>query len=180
MQFCQVVRRNLFRHVIAVNTRHKCSLSSVSHPCRQFISSSQNSILHQHQKQSFLFHSVRSLSSSFPTRMGPIRNKDGHEEDPAKIIDKAIAENAVVIFSKSFCPFCTRIKEFFAGKGIAFVAFELDTMGKQGEEIQSTLHERTKQATVPSVWVKGKFIGNKFSFFSVLLLGQIFALFILI
>ena len=165
MLLCQAVRRSFSLQVIAVNTRHKCSLSLVvSHPKKLFISGSgsRNSIYHQ--KQSFSFHSVRSLSSSVLSRMGPIRNKDGEEEEPSKIIDNAIADHSVVIFSKSFCPFCTKIKDFFAAKGIPFTAFELDTMGKQGAEIQSSLLEKTGHSTVPSVWVKGKFIGKIFEF----------------
>jgi hypothetical protein len=63
--------------------------------------------------------------------MAPIRNKDGEEEAADKVIDLMIRENRVVIFSKTFCPFCTKIKDFFAGKGIAYMALELDTMGNQ-------------------------------------------------
>jgi len=37
--------------------------------------------------------------------------------------------------------------------------FELDKM-QEGNDIQSALSEMTGQRTVPSVWVKGQFIGG--------------------
>ena len=36
---------------------------------------------------------------------------------------------------------------------------DLDTLGEQGKEIQAVLREKTGQATVPSVWINGNFIG---------------------
>ncbi len=89
-----------------------------------------------------------------------IRNKDGQEEDPGKIIDQMISHNAVAIFSKSYCPHCTKIKDFFTCNRVAFKHLELDLMGNQGVEIQRILKERTGQSTVPSVWALGKFIGK--------------------
>ena len=157
----QLLTRRLFRPVIAcsrqkwtnpvvlVNHTPKLSPQKCGIPLR---------------KDFFVFHSVRQSSTS-PSKMGPIRNKDGSEEDPAKIVDDTIGQNSVVIFSKSYCPFCTKVKDFFAGKGIEFIALELDTMGNQGAEIQSALLERTRQSTVPSVWVNGKFIGKTFDLF---------------
>lgn len=89
----------------------------------------------------------------------------GQEGTAAQLVDSTIAENAVAIFSKSYCPFCTKVKEYFKDKKIAFKALELDTMGNLGSEIQALLLERTGQSTVPSVWVNGKFIGEfPFSF----------------
>jgi glutaredoxin 3 len=92
--------------------------------------------------------------------MAPIRDKDGKEESPTKIIETMISENSVAIFSKSYCPYCTKVKDFFKSHGISFKAIELDTMDTQGAEIQSALLEKTGQSTVPSVWVNGKFIGE--------------------
>lgn len=41
-------------------------------------------------------------------------------------IDRLIAENKVMVFSKSYCPYCTRAKEAIRGQGVAFHAIELD------------------------------------------------------
>ena len=35
----------------------------------------------------------------------------GGESAPASIADDAINNNNVVVFSKSFCPFCTKVKD---------------------------------------------------------------------
>ena len=147
-----VQRRLFFRPVIACARQKWTFPRTVSHP--QLISPKSL------QKPVFTLHSVRQSSSTYLNEMGPIRNKDGHEEEPGKVVDQMISENAVAIFSKSYCPFCTKVKDFFANKGIAFKSLELDLMGNQGADIQSVLLERTGQSTVPSVWVKEKFIGK--------------------
>ena len=92
--------------------------------------------------------------------MAIIRDKDGQEEDPGKIIDQMISHNTVAIFSKSYCPHWTRLKEFFTDKRVAFKTLDLDLMGMQGAEIQAALKERTGQSSVPNVWVLRKFVGK--------------------
>lgn len=37
-----------------------------------------------------------------------------------------IKGNDVMVFSKSYCPYCTRAKEALTSRGIAFKAIELD------------------------------------------------------
>jgi glutaredoxin 3 len=71
-----------------------------------------------------------------------------------------ISHNAVAIFTKSFCPHCKRLKEFFTNKRVTFKTLDLDLMGMQGAEIQSLLKDRTGQSSVPNVWVLGKFTGK--------------------
>lgn len=68
----------------------------------------------------------------------------------------------VVVFSKSFCPYCMKTKELLKKSEFANVSveiFELDKM-PQGPAVQSTLAEITGQRTVPSVWVNGEFVGG--------------------
>jgi len=98
-------------------------------------------------------------------KQGSILNKDADEETPEKIIEDMIKENAVAIFTKSFCPHCKTIKNFFANKGIAFKTLDLDILGAQGVKIQGILLDRTGQSTVPNVWINGKFIGNLDKFY---------------
>ena len=38
----------------------------------------------------------------------------------------ADCENGVVVFSKTYCPFCRQTKQLLADLGIAFCLFELD------------------------------------------------------
>ncbi|GMH70159.1 hypothetical protein TrVE_jg2426 [Triparma verrucosa] len=80
-------------------------------------------------------------------------------------ISKALEENEVVVFSKSFCPFCTSTKKMFSETGTelgmtspAFVV-ELDQIDG-GADIQAELLSQTGQRTVPNVFVKGKHVGG--------------------
>merc|ERR1712003_194832 len=75
-------------------------------------------------------------------------------------VNKEVAANDVVIFSKSYCPFCKKTKALFADElKIDASVLELDTMD-DGADIQAALLELTGQKTVPSVWIKGEHIGG--------------------
>eukprot|EP00177_Eucheuma_denticulatum_P000761 GFKZ01001373.1.p1 GENE.GFKZ01001373.1~~GFKZ01001373.1.p1 ORF type:complete len:659 (+),score=88.98 GFKZ01001373.1:86-2062(+) len=87
--------------------------------------------------------------------------------DPAeKLIDDAIAEHPVVVFSKTWCPYCKAVKGTLATVGAEVAGysqpkvFELDTMGTLGEDVQRCLAERTGQRTVPNVFIGGKHVGG--------------------
>ncbi|VAH49462.1 unnamed protein product [Triticum turgidum subsp. durum] len=70
-----------------------------------------------------------------------------------------VASAPVVVFSKSYCPFCVQVKKLFTQLGASFKAIELDTES-DGTEIQSALAEWTGQRTVPNVFINGKHIGG--------------------
>ena len=72
---------------------------------------------------------------------------------------QAAGPNGVVIFSKSYCPYCMRAKSDLASTGVSPVVVELDQR-TDGGEIQRALLQMTGQRTVPSVWVAEKFIGG--------------------
>lgn len=78
---------------------------------------------------------------------------------PNDFVDKSIAGAAVVVFSKTYCPYCTRAKNDLKKIGITPFVVELDELD-DGASIQQELLERTGQRTVPSVWVNGNFIGG--------------------
>ncbi|CAN0548136.1 unnamed protein product [Ectocarpus sp. 12 AP-2014] len=59
-------------------------------------------------------------------------------------VEKEIDSNNVVVFSKSYCPFCTRTKNLFAGLGVDATVYELDQMD-DGEAIQAILGAKTGQ-----------------------------------
>ena len=67
--------------------------------------------------------------------------------------------NGIVIFSKSYCPYCMRAKSDVASIGVSPLAVELDQR-QDGGEIQRALMQMTGQRTVPSVWVAGRHIGG--------------------
>lgn len=67
----------------------------------------------------------------------------------------------VVIFSKSYCPFCTKTKNLFTGMDIpnSVAIHELDVI-ENGKQIQDELLEMTGQRTVPNVFIKGAHLGG--------------------
>jgi glutaredoxin 3 len=66
----------------------------------------------------------------------------------------------VVVFSKTYCPYCTATKALFDSLGVKYAVHELDKMGDDGPELQTALLKMTGQRTVPSVFVKGSHIGG--------------------
>ncbi|KMS95882.1 hypothetical protein BVRB_004200 [Beta vulgaris subsp. vulgaris] len=70
-----------------------------------------------------------------------------------------VSSNSVVVFSKSYCPFCVDVKKLFSGLGVSFNAIELDTES-DGNDIQAALAEWTGQRTVPNVFIGGQHIGG--------------------
>eukprot|EP00005_Dracoamoeba_jomungandri_P005230 CAMPEP_0174261688 /NCGR_PEP_ID=MMETSP0439-20130205/11825_1 /TAXON_ID=0 /ORGANISM="Stereomyxa ramosa, Strain Chinc5" /LENGTH=98 /DNA_ID=CAMNT_0015346215 /DNA_START=9 /DNA_END=305 /DNA_ORIENTATION=+ len=74
-------------------------------------------------------------------------------------VESLISANKVMIFSKSYCPYCTACKSLFTNLSQPFHAVELD-QESNGAEIQATLKEMTGQGTVPNVFISGKHIGG--------------------
>ena len=77
-------------------------------------------------------------------------------------INGEIGSNQVVVFSKTYCPYCVATKELFKKQefsGINVVYHELDKRS-DGSDIQATLLDMSGQRTVPSVWIGGKFVGG--------------------
>eukprot|EP00540_Astrosyne_radiata_P002378 CAMPEP_0116829436 /NCGR_PEP_ID=MMETSP0418-20121206/4211_1 /TAXON_ID=1158023 /ORGANISM="Astrosyne radiata, Strain 13vi08-1A" /LENGTH=114 /DNA_ID=CAMNT_0004458437 /DNA_START=911 /DNA_END=1255 /DNA_ORIENTATION=- len=68
------------------------------------------------------------------------------------------SSHKVVIFSKSYCPYCRATKALLRGVEDV-VVHELDQM-HTGSLIQSELLRLTGQRTVPSVWVNGQHLGG--------------------
>ena len=80
-------------------------------------------------------------------------------------ISAATSSNDVVVFSKSYCPFCTSTKNLFAEMGTELglssppFVVELDNL-PGGGDVQNELLKITGQRTVPNVFVKGKHLGG--------------------
>ncbi|KAI8926330.1 glutaredoxin-1 [Entophlyctis helioformis] len=77
----------------------------------------------------------------------------------ATLVENAIKDNAAVVFSKTYCPYCTRAKTLLKAKNVDFALFELDNLAN-GAEIQAYLLDKTKQRTVPNVFIHQKHIGG--------------------
>lgn len=65
----------------------------------------------------------------------------------------------VVVFSKTFCPFCRKTKNLLLDKGIDAKVIELDKVDN-GDAIQDALLELSGQRTVPNVFIKGNHLGG--------------------
>ncbi|KAK9669460.1 hypothetical protein RND81_13G131800 [Saponaria officinalis] len=94
---------------------------------------------------------------------GLISKKQGVERaDIEMALDKAkhlVSSTPVFIFSKTYCGFCTRVKNLLKELGAAYQAIELDRES-DGDAIQAALLEWTGQRTVPNVFIGGKHIGG--------------------
>eukprot|EP01111_Echinosteliopsis_oligospora_P001087 TRINITY_DN1144_c0_g1_i1.p1 TRINITY_DN1144_c0_g1~~TRINITY_DN1144_c0_g1_i1.p1 ORF type:complete len:104 (-),score=32.64 TRINITY_DN1144_c0_g1_i1:58-369(-) len=76
------------------------------------------------------------------------------------MINKVISENAVAVFSKSYCPYCVKVKNLFNTLGVKNIrVVELD-QSADGSDVQSQLKTMTNQSTVPNVFIGGKHIGG--------------------
>ena len=71
-----------------------------------------------------------------------------------------LSSKQVVVFSKSYCPFCTKTKDLFTEMGVDFVVHEMDEMGDDGPDLQAALMKMTGQKSVPNVFVKQQHIGG--------------------
>jgi len=76
-------------------------------------------------------------------------------------VDDSIAKNKVVIFSKTWCPFCKRVKALFTDNfpDVELHVVELDERD-DGDAIQQYLYEKSSQRTVPNVFVNNQHVGG--------------------
>ena len=76
------------------------------------------------------------------------------------LVKRLIDQHRVLIFSKTYCPYCRKAKDLLrddlkAGPHIV----ELDERD-DGSAIQEELYRVTNQKTVPSIFIRGKHIGG--------------------
>lgn len=76
-----------------------------------------------------------------------------------EFVKQTIAANPVVIFGKSYCPYCQKAIRFMKLTGCHFLNIDLDKR-EDGATIQNALHQMTGRRTVPNVFVKGQSIGG--------------------
>ncbi|CAH8352391.1 unnamed protein product [Eruca vesicaria subsp. sativa] len=77
----------------------------------------------------------------------------------ADFVKKTISSHNIVIFSKSYCPYCRRAKSVFSELNQVPHVVELDER-EDGGSIQSALGEIVGRRTVPQVFINGKHIGG--------------------
>lgn len=80
---------------------------------------------------------------------------------PKEIVEAAVANGQVVIFSKTWCPYSKKakalIKEEYPNAELTVI--ELDERD-DGDELQNYLHEKTGQRTVPNVFIDKAHVGG--------------------
>mmetsp|Transcript_8546 Transcript_8546/g.12637 ORF Transcript_8546/g.12637 Transcript_8546/m.12637 type:complete len:232 (+) Transcript_8546:91-786(+) len=83
------------------------------------------------------------------------------QEETEIYVNGFVASNDVAMFSFSTCPFCRRAKDFLDESGISYTAIELDELPEnRGNEIRAQLGRLTRRTSVPSIFVRGQFIGG--------------------
>ena len=70
-----------------------------------------------------------------------------------------VSEHKVMVFSKSYCPYCIRLKNALSKMKIDYTAIELDkTSG--GSTIQTQAKALSGVSSVPQLFIDGKFFGT--------------------
>ncbi|RMD42065.1 hypothetical protein DV735_g3069, partial [Chaetothyriales sp. CBS 134920] len=106
-------------------------------------------------KLSFLNPIRTSIRSLFTAPTISAAAMSAAKQKAQKIID----ENGVVVFSKSWCPYCRATKSLLNEKQAKFYLLELDEVD-DGSEIQDALEDLTGQRSVPNIFIGQKHIGG--------------------
>jgi glutaredoxin 3 len=62
----------------------------------------------------------------------------------------------VVIYSKTYCPFCVRAKNLLNGKGVAFEEVMVDS----DPELFNQLKQKSGMLTVPQIFINDQLVGG--------------------
>jgi len=78
---------------------------------------------------------------------------------PMEMVDQYVNNNKVMMFSKTTCPFCSKVKQLFEQEKIKYEVLEIDQIA-EGPAIQAALAEKTGQRTVPNTFINGEHVGG--------------------
>ncbi|KAK4096934.1 glutaredoxin [Parathielavia hyrcaniae] len=92
-------------------------------------------------------------------------------EAAQKKAQQLIDDNAVMVFSKSYCPYCNNTKRILDGLNAKYKAIELNEED-DGDAIQNALHKMTNQRTVPNIFIGQVHIGGNSDFEAVVKNGK--------
>ena len=85
---------------------------------------------------------------------------DRHRDRPwMEMIQDELRSHRVVVYSKTFCPHSRAVKEILRSLSQGYVAVELDHVA-HGRDLQRALARLTGVATVPQVFIDGRFVGT--------------------
>ncbi|KAK9489736.1 thioredoxin-like protein [Lipomyces doorenjongii] len=74
-------------------------------------------------------------------------------------VKELVSANRVMVFSKSWCPYCRQAKQTLDNEDVEHTDLELDQIDV-GDAIQSAIYELTSQRTVPAIFIGGNFVGG--------------------
>ncbi|XP_042238035.1 thioredoxin reductase 1, cytoplasmic-like [Homarus americanus] len=99
---------------------------------------------------------LRVVGSESYSTMAPITTQG---LTPLQVVENSIKENKVMVFSKSYCPFCHKVKDLLNQLNVEYTTLELDQI-ENGSEVQHALTEISGQRTVPNVYINGEHLGG--------------------
>jgi glutaredoxin 3 len=82
-----------------------------------------------------------------------------HTYSPRETAQAHIKSSKIMVFSKTYCPYCKKAKEAISKITSLYSVCELDVVS-DGAEMQAALLDMTGQKTVPNIFVNGKHIGG--------------------
>lgn len=74
-------------------------------------------------------------------------------------VQELVSTTPVVVYSKSWCPFCMQVKGLFEKLGVQAEVVEMDGLTEE-VELMDALVELTGQRTVPNVFIGGQHVGG--------------------
>ncbi|KAI6024346.1 thioredoxin-like protein [Pisolithus marmoratus] len=91
----------------------------------------------------------------------PFQRFHGTMSSPKDFVEDTINNNKVVIFSKSYCPYCAETKQLFQSRfpGVQVKVIELDGRPDMSA-IQDYIREKTGKRTVPQTFIARQYVGG--------------------
>eukprot|EP00694_Reclinomonas_americana_P003758 EC790722.1.p2 GENE.EC790722.1~~EC790722.1.p2 ORF type:complete len:167 (+),score=76.27 EC790722.1:23-523(+) len=96
--------------------------------------------------------------AAFEDDMKPIE-LSASDKAANEAVAQLVANEKILVFSKSYCPYCKRVKDLFSKLGYPFKVVELDQRD-DGAAIQDALERRIGRRTVPQVFIGTSWIGG--------------------
>eukprot|EP00527_Entomoneis_sp_CCMP2396_P004557 CAMPEP_0198150196 /NCGR_PEP_ID=MMETSP1443-20131203/49954_1 /TAXON_ID=186043 /ORGANISM="Entomoneis sp., Strain CCMP2396" /LENGTH=237 /DNA_ID=CAMNT_0043815443 /DNA_START=43 /DNA_END=756 /DNA_ORIENTATION=+ len=109
------------------------------------------------------FIASNSLGYQFKQFVADLIAGDYDKEAVKETVDNFVNDKSapIAMFSFTSCPFCRRAKDYLDEAGIRYNVMELDTLeGNMGNEIRAELGKKTTRTSVPSIFVRGDFVGG--------------------
>lgn len=75
------------------------------------------------------------------------------------LVKQKNAENPVIVYSKTWCPYCAQVKQLFSQLEVPAKIVELDQV-VEGDDVQAALFEVSASRTVPQVFINDQFVGG--------------------